>query len=238
METDSNTIEVGELWAQIELMESQRRFDGHAYPGGQGPFPFRLAGQGFFPGGDGLWREDSELSVESSKKIRREGMMFLGNDFGTLRSYESLRLKSFENPITWKNLKSRVRRANLPTDRAFFTNSVLGLRLGSGTKALDKRDWQNSPQFAAFCQEFLRFQVEALLPRLIVVLGPNALVSLKAFGVAVSGDSTSRAKIGSHETLLHCTTHPYGDFNFSDSRKELDAAALRLAWEQASSASS
>jgi hypothetical protein len=47
METDSNTIEVGELWAQIELMESQRRFDGHAYPGGQGPFPFRLAGQGF-----------------------------------------------------------------------------------------------------------------------------------------------------------------------------------------------
>jgi hypothetical protein len=102
METDSNTIEVGELWARIELMESQRRFDAHAYPGGQGPFPFRLAGQGFFPGGDGLWREDSELSVESSKKIRREGIMFLGNDFGTLRSYESLRLKSFENPITWK----------------------------------------------------------------------------------------------------------------------------------------
>ncbi len=209
-----------------------------AYPRGQGPFPFRLTGQGFFPGGDGLWREDSELSAQSSKKIRRGGMMSLGNDFGTLRSYESLRLKSFENPITWKNLKSRVRRANLPTDRAFFTNSVLGLRLGSGTKALDKRDWQNSPQFAALCQEFLLFQVEALLPRLIVVLGPNALASLKAFGVSLSGDGNSWVKTGCHETLLHCTTHPYGDFNFSESRKELDAAALRLAWEQASSASS
>ena len=237
METDTNTIAVGELWAQIELMECQRRFDGHAYPEGQGPFPFRLTGQGFFPGGDGLWREDSELSAQSSKKIRRGGMMFLGNDFGALRSYESLRLKSFENPIPWKNLKSRVRRANLPTDRAFFTNSVLGLRLGNRTKALDKRDWQNLPQFAAFCEEFLLFQVEALEPRLIVVLGPNALVSLKAFGVSLSGDVNSWVKIGSHETLLHCPTHPYGDFNFSDSRKELDAAALRLAWEQASSTS-
>jgi hypothetical protein len=140
--------------------------------------------------------EGSELSVESSKKIRREGIKFLGNDFGTLRSYESLRLKSFENPITWKNLKSRMRRANLPTDRAFFTNSVLGLRVGSGTKALDKRDWQNSPEFAAFCQEFLIFQVQTLLPRLIVVLGPNALVSLKALGVSLSIDGDSWVKIG------------------------------------------
>lgn len=238
MENDSNSIEVGQLWAQIELMEDQRRFNGLAYPDGQAAFPFKLTGQGFFPGGDGLWREDNELSVESSKRIRREGVMFLGNDFGTLRSYESLRLKGFENPITWKNLKSRVRRAKIPPDYAFFTNSVLGLRLGSGTKALDKRDWQNSSQFAAFCQEFLLFQVEALLPRLIVVLGPNALVSLKAFGVPLSGKGNSRVKLGSHQTLVHRTTHPYGDFNFSDFRKEVDAAALRLAWDQASSTSS
>jgi hypothetical protein len=233
IENDSNIIEVGQLWTQIEIMESQRRFHGLAYPEGQGAFPFRLTGQGFFPGGDGLWREDNELSVESSKRIRREGVMFLGNDFGTLRSYESLRLKSFENPVTWKNLKSRVRRANLPTDRAFFTNSVLGLRLGSETKALDKRDWQNSRQFAAFCREFLLFQVEALVPRLIVVLGPSALVSLKAFGLSLSEEGNSWVKLGSHETLLHRTTHPYGDFNFSPSRKEQDAAALHLAWAQA-----
>lgn len=119
MESDSNSIEVGQLWAQIELMENQRRFHGLAYPEGQGPFPFKLTGQGFFPSGDGLWREDNELSVESSKKIRREGVMFLGNDFGTLRSYESLRLKGFENPVTWKNLKSRVRRAKIPPNYAF-----------------------------------------------------------------------------------------------------------------------
>jgi hypothetical protein len=73
---------------------------------------------------------------------------------------------------------------------------VLGLRVGSGTKALDKRDWQNSPEFAAFCQEFLIFQVQTLLPRLIVVLGPNALVSLKALGVSLSIDGDSWVKIG------------------------------------------
>lgn len=234
---NSNTIDVKDLWCQIEAMEKERRFEGSAYPEGLCTFPFKLKGQGFFPGGDGLWRQDSQLQFASPGTIRQRGVMFLGNDFGTLKTYETLRSNGYENPPTWRNLKSRIRRANIPTDFAFFTNSVLGLRSAAGSKALDKRAWHSSPQFARFCQDFLCFQVEALAPRLIVVLGPNARSSLEAFGVPISAEMTSLARIGGHQTLLHCTTHPYGDFNFSESRKAEDAAGLHLAWQQASAAS-
>jgi hypothetical protein len=177
------------------------------------------------------------LSVKSSMRIRKRGAMFLGNDYGTLRTYEALLSKGFENPITWRNLKDRVRRSGIPVSHTFFTNSVLGLRSTVGSKALDKSAWHHMPQFVEFCQEFLRFQVETLAPRLLVVLGPNASASLRAFDVVTSRERNSWVTIGSRRTLVHCTTHPYGDFNFSESRKESNAAVLGAAWDQALSIS-
>ena len=179
---DKDTVGVWDLWSRIGAMESELRFDGNPYPEGQCAFPFQLSGQGFFPGGDGLWREDGELSVKLSMRIRKRGAMFLGNDFGTLRSYQALRSKGFENPTTWRNLKGRVRKSGVPVSHTFFTNSVLGLRSTVGSKALDKRAWQSMPKFVEFCQEFLRFQVETLAPRLLVVLGPKASASMWAYG--------------------------------------------------------
>jgi hypothetical protein len=52
MENGSNTIEVGQLWAQIGFMESQRRFDGHAYPGGARSISIQTCRARLFPG----WR--------------------------------------------------------------------------------------------------------------------------------------------------------------------------------------
>jgi hypothetical protein len=73
------------------------------------PFPFKLLGQGFFPGGDGLWRDDSALDQQSSGVLPIGGIVFLGNDFGTLTTYQKLRSKGFENPPTWRRLKERIR---------------------------------------------------------------------------------------------------------------------------------
>jgi len=105
----------------------------------------------------------------------------------------------------------------LPGTRTFFTNAVMGLRSADGSKALDTRAWQAEPAFAAFCREFLLYQIEILQPRLLVVPGPNARSSLESAQVAAA---------------VHYSSHPYGDFNFTEARKADDALALRHAWER------
>lgn len=233
--TDEKMVSVIGLWERLQTMEKEKRFDGLAYPTGRSCFPFRLTGQGFFPGGDGLWRDDVEVSQASSGLAAIDGIMFLGNDFGTLKSFEKLRLKGFENPLTWKHIKRRIARAELPVTLTFFTNAVMGLR-ASGN-ALDKRDWDLEPRFNAYCREFLIFQIETLKPRLIVVLGPSPRSTLVSLGVAsttVSGKFL-QMRVGSHLTTVFFSTHPYGDFNFDKDRKSRDGFELREAWDRAQS---
>jgi hypothetical protein len=210
-------------------MEAERRFDGREYPAGMCPFPFRLTGQGFFPGGDGLWRQDSELAQPSTGVLPQGGIIFLGNDFGTLQSYLKLRAKGYENPLTWKHLKQRVRDAGLPQGLTFFTNAVLGLRKEG--KALDKKDWATMPGFADFCRRFLIYQIELLRPKLVVVLGPQSRATFDVLAQDRKSDGQfPRAKIGNHTTSVHYSTHPYGDFNFTADRKTHEAARLREVW--------
>jgi hypothetical protein len=230
---ENDVVNVASLWGRLEAMEGEKRFDGRSYPEGMSCFPFRLKGQGFFPGGDGFWRAESQLAQVSSGRVVAEGIMFLGNDFGTLKSYEKLRLKSFESPPTWKRVKARVERAGLPSHLTFFTNAVMGLRV-DGT-ALDKRDLNRLPRFKAFCREFLVYQIETLRPKLVVVMGPNPRTTLDSLDVGktiVSG-KFPKMRIGSQVTTAYFSTHPYGDFNFSEVRKTSDASELREAWDQA-----
>ena len=49
----------------------------------------------FLPGGDGLWRDDTQLSNGSSGLVAKNGIMFLANDFGTLNTYKKRRNKRF-----------------------------------------------------------------------------------------------------------------------------------------------
>jgi hypothetical protein len=78
------------------------------------------------------------------------------------------------------------------------------------------------PQFAEFCGEFLRFQLQTVKPRLVVVMGPDAGESFDAFGKS------------SFSGRVLYTTHPYADFNFSAERLATDVAILRDAWQAAS----
>ena len=146
--------------------------------------------------------------------------MFLGNDFGTRESYLKLDTKRYENPPTWRHLKDRIQRAELPVKQAFFTNATVGLRSTEGAKALDRRVGQTEPAFAAFCREFLIYQIEILQPRLIVTLGPHARSALN-----------SLEEIGNIALLE--SPHPYGDFNFSEAHKQQIADKLRTAWKAA-----
>ncbi|HWG19430.1 MAG TPA: hypothetical protein VG225_02800 [Terracidiphilus sp.] len=224
------SVSVATLWKRLQDMENEKRFNGQAYPEGMSYFPFRLTGQGFFPGGDGLWRDDADIARESPGVITINGIMFLGNDFGTCQSYERLRKKGFENPLTWKHVKCRVSRAGLPQSLTFFTNAVMGLRKEGS--ALEKKNWDEVPAFAKFCREFLIFQIETLRPRLIVVMGPipkSTLDSL-AVGSKVCSGRFPLMQFGSHKATIYYGSHPYGDFNFSEERKIRDGLELEDAW--------
>jgi hypothetical protein len=214
-------------------MEDEKRFNGCAYPAGMSRFPFQLTGQGFFPGGDGLWRNEAQLAQASPGLVAMGGIMFLGNDFGTRKSYERLRKKGYENPLTWKHVKQRIGRAGLPSSCTFFTNAVMGLR-GEGT-ALDKKDWDGVPQFKAFCREFLVYQIETLRPKLIVVMGqvPRVTLDSLAVGSTINSGRFPKMRVGSYVATVCFSTHPYGDFNFDEERKGRDGAELQEAWNQA-----
>src|SRR5260370_170904 len=135
-------------------------------------FPRRLKGQGFFPGGDGLWREEDRLRHGCGGSITTGGIMFLGNDFGTLQKFHSTLRRGYENPTTWRNLRPRLERTDIQGKLGFFTNAILGLRTkGSALKGVD---WTRHRTFAHFCREFLEFQLETIRPRLLVILGQHA----------------------------------------------------------------
>jgi hypothetical protein len=72
----------------LELKALSAGDEGKPYPDGMAPFLGRLTGQGFFPGGDGLWRDDSRIKLSSTSPFPIGGIMFRGNDFGTLQTFE------------------------------------------------------------------------------------------------------------------------------------------------------
>jgi hypothetical protein len=251
MADDHTSVSVETLWQGLATLERERRFGGMPYPEGMSPFPGRLTGQGAFPGGDGCWREDGRLKEPGTGMIRLGGIMFLGNDFGTLSKFLSTLSSGYENPPTWRNLKERLGRAELKgTEKWFFTNAVLGLRTKG--RALDAVDRTRYPEFARFCREFLEFQIQTVRPRLVVVLGPKAKDTvcseiLEPLVPAIAKwRSKSLSSMDPNETIqrgewrgtcltMHLTSHPYSDIgkHKTDALKDEDARRLFKAWETA-----
>jgi len=214
-------MNVARLWQQLEKLESENRFSGAPYPEGLSPFPFRLSGQGFFPGGDGLWREDASASCPGELPV--DGVLFLGSDFGTLQSYKKLCSRGYENVSTWRHLRWRILDAGLPTGKVFCSNVYFGLRTVG--KALGVYPAVSTEGYPAFCAEFLRFQIEVLSPKLIVTLGPVPQVFVQRFRTTLFSNFP-------RPTLLF-TPHPYGDCALPQKRRDEIAIELRAAWEKA-----
>jgi uracil-DNA glycosylase len=241
--------EIESLWNRIAQLEAELRFAGKPYPDGMAPFPGRLTGQGFFPGGDGLWRDDSRIKLSSISPFPVGGIMFLGNDFGTLQTFEKTLRTGYENVLTWRNLKKRLTAAGIPGDVGFYTNAVLGLR--TDKKAIDYLDWSRHPEFCQFCGDFLRLQLEAMKPHLLVVLGQRPRDTICSTLATEIPDITPwrNRDLSSMEVaetirvvewrgmrlVLHVTSHPYSDFAKDDAGKAEIADRLKRAWELARS---
>lgn len=207
---------VTKLWDRLDRMERELRFQGRSYPTGRSKFPFRLTGQGFFPGGDGLWREEHALSAPNHGILPLDGTVFIGNDFGTLSGFTKLQKRGYENVPTWRHLKARITSAGIPREKTFFTNAILGLR--EEGPALGKSNWAADPDFAQFCSDFLQFQLEVLSPRLVVVMGPDA------------HDAYKKLVNGACHCRVLFARHPYGDFGLSADAKSRENEQLANQW--------
>ena len=220
------------LRERIDELEREERFEGHPYPHGITGFPRSLVGQGFFPGGDGLWREKDRLKEPSNIAFPERGIMFLGNDFGTFENFKKLKLH--ENPPTWWRLRQRIERAGIDGKIGFFTNAYLGLRTDKAALAdsrLRKASEENS--YRELCAEFQRFQVATQSPRLIVILGsrPASLFEYALSSMAIEKDTIQRHDFAGHSLTILLSTHPYSDMSKTDDAKTKEAAILSSAWK-------
>jgi hypothetical protein len=216
------------LRKKLKSMENSKRFSGSSYPQEYAKFPSALVGQGFFPGGDGLWRDDGpeKMGEPSPYPFPKSGIMFLGNDFGSLAGFAKLKLH--ENPPTWRNLRRRLLAAKIPGEMGFFTNAYLGLRRDRDALAKSLV----SSEFDSFCKEFLEFQISTQAPRLIVVLGDrpsNLLRKVLEYPVKPVGETAIGQMLDFAATVV-TVTHPYSDINKDETAMNHEGFLLRRAW--------
>ena len=162
------------LKERIAQLESERRFDNEPYPKNLIPFNGFLTGQGFFPGGDGLWRDDPTKSA-STHPFPVGGVLVLGNDFGCADceatkspGFKQCVDRGYEDPPTWK-IKDLLTASGIPKTELFFTNAYLGLRCSS--KSTGPNPGLKDSRFLQFCREFFDYQLTIHRPRLIICLG-------------------------------------------------------------------
>ena len=148
------------------------------YPSGLEGVKKMLRSTAFFPGGSGLWLGHSSSSKTASNKPRtpKKKIMVLGNDFGSRDGYKGVRNKPYENlnsSSTWRNLLELLHRAGIKPKNRFFTNAYMGLRIVG--KDTGPSPGKKDPKFVKRCQLFLAKQIAAQKPRLILVLGVEAI---------------------------------------------------------------
>jgi len=184
-----------------------------AYPDGLVEFPFELTGRGFFPGGDGLWREQSALHEAATHLYPIDGIMFVGQDFGSVTKYPRPKCPWENNNATWKFLTKRIEKSGIPGESCFFTNSLLGLRKEGSTEG--QNPCISNSDYMDICREFLAYQIETIDPRLIVIFRSvpedSYLPLLFERTCYKSNSNISRALCVGRKRLILQTQHPRSD---------------------------
>jgi uracil-DNA glycosylase len=123
-----------------------------------------INGLAFFPGGKGTYNNGSTIS---DKEI-----MILGQDFDCEDNFNVSRhngKEDIKNNPTWRNLLLLLNEANISPNNCFFTNGILGVRIGN--KGTGRSPAFLYPEFIADCQNFFLQQIELQKPKTIFVLG-------------------------------------------------------------------
>lgn len=159
----------------------------------------------FFPGGTGLWLEESSEIIPD--------ILVLGHDFSTVLEYEKMvdRMQNDINGPTWREIRKLFKISEIDLNRCFFSNVYMGLRdvksmTGTFPGSKDK-------EYVARNQLYLKLQIDTLKPKVIITLGKPASINLSMLSKELreiwsDGQALSIPNNGfKSEVMIH--NHPY-----------------------------
>jgi hypothetical protein len=127
----------------------------------------KIIGTAFFPGGPGLYLDGRDLHAVD---FPVGGAMILGHNFDSEAAFNRAAEQRDEalKYGTWGGLLRLLNAAAVPLEQCFFTNAFMGLCEGADNQKYSGRE---DAAFRAVCLAFLKMQIAAQRPRLIVTLG-------------------------------------------------------------------
>jgi hypothetical protein len=233
---------IGLLRSRLKMLESELRFNKRPYPDKLIPFPWILTGRGFFPGGDGLWRDlipPSAIKGPALHPFPFDGIMFVGQDFGSLQKYPPKdRPWELNNVATWKFLVKRIEESRIPGPCCFFTNALLGLREEGST--IGQNQCVSISEYSDLCRSLLAYQIEIQDPRLIVIFkSVNEAIYQSLFSQISTISNNPRISTyvcAGRKRVVLITQHPSSDhgviFRYPDNYRSR-CNALSEAWKHA-----
>lgn len=207
---------IKKLRSELNNIESASNFNGKPYPDPLVSFPWELTGRGFFPGGDGLWRDPNPSSVigPSTYPFPFNGIMFVGQDFGSIDKYPPKnRAWELDNVATWKFLVERIKQSGIPGEMSFFTNALLGLRKEGST--IGQNPCISMPLYVEICRNFLAMQIKIQDPKLIVVFRSVSTLAYSPLFKNIRAVDNSNIKITNccdRDRVVLITQHPSSDY--------------------------
>jgi len=138
------------------------------YPSGVCAVPDRIAGKAFFPGGDGLWKEDRQTERPAMPVGR---VMVLAHNFDSVQGFQRSRKRGYEKNSTWTHLRALLEIAGIGLGECFFTNFYMGLKVGRSSRG--KFPGAFDPEFVLRCRRFLLEQLSVQRPAVILALGTH-----------------------------------------------------------------
>jgi hypothetical protein len=164
----------------------------------------RIPGTAFFPGGDGLWDPKAEFPAAP--------VMFLGHNFDSEAAFKRSLERGAEDVYgnkTWTTLRRWIECAGLHPTECFFTNALMGLKVGASSGILSA-----ARPYREQCQAFLAQQIRVVQPRAIVTLGSEAPKLLKLLSRELTAAWSAPGKSFSLRTIDHSQSHTVRDVSF------------------------
>ncbi len=216
------------------------------FPDGIEPIPKMINDTSFFPGGIGFF--DSK-QVYISPEI-----LILGQDFSNVEEHKKMldgKIKDI-NSQTWKRMLLLLAEAGIDPNKCFYTNAFMGLRKEGSS--VGKFIGFQYPGYLRNNDEFLKFQLDIIKPKLIIVMGKFAPLvlarlstDLKPWESIQSFNDIDERKIALMESVNfgnHCSTcciivhtsyrhlnvrsRKYKEFSGDDAEIELIKDAIKI----------
>lgn len=158
----------------------------------------------FFPGGLGCSTREGLTEAPLEGRV-----MFVGQDFGTVKYAEGVYATGEVKNVTWSALRGILKTGDLDAADCFFTNALLGLRANRKMTGLAP-GWRD-PVLVVHSRELLFRQIELIQPSAIFALGLPAARFIGSMAQSLS--SWASAQTWAHLDAIHPIRHVVPEFS-------------------------